>query len=203
MGLERVDPDDATGVRRASDIMNAAREVDDPEAAEVLPELLAGQLRYGWDLEPPELYLYRPAPRRAPVGLLDLSLPGRDNLHLVDAQLTVHPDERRRGHGSALLAELVDRTRRSGRNTVWLAAAEDDLGARSFLERGGFGYASHDARRLQLLPELDWTELDHLATAAQHAAADYQLERGILPTPGRVLEELVEVTRAINDAPHC
>jgi ribosomal protein S18 acetylase RimI-like enzyme len=38
-----------------------------------------------------------------------LELPQMDNLHIGQVDVAVHPDHRRRGHGSAMLAHLTDR----------------------------------------------------------------------------------------------
>lgn len=201
MPYVRVQPDDDAAVSCAVEILNIARRQDDPDAAPALPELLAGDLRYGWDLEPDEMYLFAPTVDAPPIGILELHLPRRDNRHLVWSAVTVHPEHRRRGHGSALVAETIRRAREAGRSTVWMGAAEDDLGARRFLERFGFQYASHDARRVQRLAEVDVAVLDRLYVEAERAAADYELVRATLPTPDDVLEQLVDVTAAINDAP--
>lgn len=201
MHLQLVDPDDVALVEQAAEILNRSRAVDDPDAPRAHPTLLARNLRYGWDLEPAEMYLYSPTEDEAPVAVLELDFPRRDNLHLGWADLTVHPDHRRRGHGSAILAEVIRRTRGVGRTTIWLGAAEDDLGAKAFVESFGFHYASHDARRRQVLAEVDGDEVERLHAQAAVAAGDYVLERGMLPTPVDVLEQLVDVTAAINDAP--
>jgi GNAT superfamily N-acetyltransferase len=197
----RVDPDDTDRIAQAVEIQNRARLTDDPDTPQPIPVLLSRNLRYGWDLEPSEMYLYVPEESGQPVGLLDINMSTRDNLHLVWAGVTVHPDHRRRGHGSAIMTEVIRRTASVGRNTVWVGTAEDDLGARSFVEKFGFSYASHDARRRQVLADVDTAEINRLHAQAAEAAADYVIERGMLPTPDDVLEELVEVTAAINDAP--
>jgi GNAT superfamily N-acetyltransferase len=201
MPFVRVNPDDLVQVTVVADIQDAARKVDDPDAFPAIPEILAGQMRYGWDLEPEEHYLYLPDGTSDPDGVLVLDMPTRDNLHLVWAQIAVHPEHRRRGHGTMIMSEAVRRTREAGRNTIWVATAEDDQGARNFVEGFGFSYASHDARRRQLLAEVDHTELRRLWAEAHTAASDYCLERLQPPVTDQVLAELVEVTAAINDAP--
>ena len=197
----RVQPDDMAQVTAIANIEEAARQVDDPDDFPPIPEMLAGDLRYGWDLEPGECYLYAPGNAAEPVGVLALDLPTRDNLHLVWAQIVVHPDHRRRGHGSAIMNEALRRAREAGRSTIWVGTAEDDQGARKFVEGFGFSYASHDARRRQVLADVDQTEVQRLWTAAEEEAADYCLERLRPPIADEVLGELVEVTAAINDAP--
>ena len=67
MALVRVKPDDLAQVAAVVDILNAAQRVDDPEAWPRLVELMAGELAYGWDLEPPEQYLYTPDGAEHPV----------------------------------------------------------------------------------------------------------------------------------------
>ena len=68
MPLVRVKPDDLDQVAAVVDILNAARRVDDPEALPELVELMAGELAYGWDLEPPEQFLYTPDGADDPVA---------------------------------------------------------------------------------------------------------------------------------------
>jgi GNAT superfamily N-acetyltransferase len=201
MHLQLVDPDDVALVEQAAEILNRSRDVDDPDALRAQPTLLARNLRYGWDLEPAEMFLYSPTEGEASVAVLELDFPRRDNLHLGWADLTVDPEHRRRGHGSAILEEVIRRTHAVGRTTIWLGAAEDDPGAKAFMESFGFHYASHDARRRQVLAEVDVDEVERLHTQAAVAAGDYVMERGTLPTPVEVLEQLVDVTAAINDAP--
>lgn len=199
--LVRVDPRDRAAVTASVELLNAAQRVDDPGEHPALPELAAGWLEFGWDLAPAERYLAFAAHCDEPVAVLEADLPTRDNRHLVWGNIVVHPDHRRRGHGSALVAELVRRAIQADRTTLWLDAAEDDPGARVFLERHGFHYASHDARRRQVLADVDQDAVTRLHAQASKAAADYTLERLVPPVPDEVLEQLVEVTAAINDAP--
>ena len=201
MPFVRVDPNDMTQVTVVAGIEEAARQVDDPDAFPLIPKMLAGQLRYGWELDPAKHHLYIPEGESDPIGVLALDLPTRDNLNLIWAEICVHPDHRRRGHGSVIMNEVLHRADEAGRSTIWVGTAEDDKGAQCFVERFGFRYASHDARRRQVLAEVDRSELERLWTSALSAAADYRLERLQQPIADDVLSELVEVTAAINDAP--
>ena len=197
----RAQPDDMTQVTAVACIEEAARQVDDPEAFPLIPQMLAGQMHYGWDLEPPEHHLYTPEDASEAAGVLAVELPTRDNLHLVWASIVVHPDHRRQGHGSVIMNEVLRIARDAGRSTIWIWTAEDDQGARKFVEGFGFRYASHDARRRQVLAEVDQSEIQRLWEIAHAAAADYCLERLRPPISDEVLSELVAVTAAINDAP--
>ena len=201
MPFEAVRPDDAVAVSHLTEIANASRAVDDPESVPTTPELMAGRLTYGWDLEPEHGYLYRPEGATDPVGFINVEVPTRDNLHLVTAGVVVHPEHRRHGHGTALLAEVVRQAKELKRRTIWVGCAADDSGAAAFLKANGFSYASHDARRFQWPQQLDHDQLDQLHRTARQAAADYDVTRLQVPTDDQLLAELIEVTAAINDAP--
>jgi RimJ/RimL family protein N-acetyltransferase len=201
MPYQQVSPDDVTAVALVADMFNAVNAVDDPEEPPAIPELVAGNMKYGWDLEPGERYLYYPDGWSEPVGSIRLNAPQRDNLHMVSVGMMVHPDHRRQAHGTAMAAELLRRAREMGRFTVWAGCAHDDEVAAAFLRSQGFSYASHDARRFQYPAELDHDQLDKLYAEAQVKAADYELVRTMVPTDDAVLEQLVAVTAAINDAP--
>jgi GNAT superfamily N-acetyltransferase len=201
MPFVRVQPADAQAVAAAVDLANACREVDDPTDPETVPALYRAWLTYGWDLRPEEQYLYVPEPGGEPVGLLSVDLPVRDNLHLVWADVKVHPDRRRQGHGSVMMAEVLRRTQEARRTTVWIGGAADDPAAAAFLERFGFRYASHDARRKQQLADVDRAEVDRLRREAEPHAADYELVRLTPPLSDELMTEVAEVAESINDAP--
>jgi GNAT superfamily N-acetyltransferase len=201
MPLVRVQPDDLDQVAAVAGILEAARLVDDPDRLPTLVEMLAEEMRYGWDLQPDEHFLYFPDGAEAPVATLAIDLPKRDNRQLFWLRLVVHPDHRRRGHGSAVMNEVLRMADQAGRSILWVEAVEDDQGARKFVERFGFGYASHDARRRQRLAEVDPQAVNRLWAEAETAAADYRLERLLPPVPEPTLQEMIEVTAAINDAP--
>ena len=201
MPFVRVQPDDAEAVAAAVDIANASRLVDDPTTPETVPALYRAWLTYGWDLRPDEQYLYLPAAGADPVGLLSVDLPTRDNLHLVWAEITVRPDRRREGHGSAMMAEVLRRTQEAGRTTVWVGGAADNPVVPRFLDRFGFRYASHDARRKQQLADVDGDEIARLRREAEPFAADYELLRLTPPLSDELMTEVAEVAESINDAP--
>jgi GNAT superfamily N-acetyltransferase len=201
MPLVRVQPDDLDRVAAVADILEAARLVDDPGAHPTIVAELAAEMRFGWDLQPDEHFLYFPDAASPPVATLAIDLPKRDNRQLFWLRLVVHPDHRRRGHGSAIMTEVLRMAEQTGRSILWIEAVEEDAGARKFCERFGFGYASHDARRRQVLAEVDADAVQRLWAEAQTAAAAYRLERLLPPVPDQTLQEMIEVTAAINDAP--
>jgi len=188
-------------VAAAVDLLEAARLVDDPHERPYLPEVYGPRLRHGWDSHPGEHQLLVPDGERSPVGLLVVDLPVRDNRHLVWTEVVVHPDHRRRGLGSQLLAEALRRTRDAGRTTVWAGGPADAPGTSGFLEHHGFHHASSDARRRQVLAEVDMVAVERLRQEALAAAGDYELERLTAPHPEELLAEMTVVVDAINDAP--
>jgi GNAT superfamily N-acetyltransferase len=201
MPLLRVPPDDLDQVGAVAGILEAGRLVDDPEAHPIIVAELAAELRYGWDLQPDEHFLYLPDGASSPVATLAIDLPKWDNRQLFWLRLVVHPEHRRRGHGSAVMAQVLRMAEEAGRSILWIEAVEEDAGARKFCERFGFGYASHDARRRQRFADVDQDAVQQLWAEAQAAAADYRLERLLPPVPEPTLQEMIEVTAAINDAP--
>ncbi|HWI00065.1 MAG TPA: GNAT family N-acetyltransferase [Propionibacteriaceae bacterium] len=201
MPFVRVEPGDREAIQSITDIINAARPVDDPDSFPAIAELVAADVEFGWDMNPASHFLYTPSDGDAPVGMLVLEMPKHDNLQLVWTWITVHPDHRRRGHGTTIMNEALRQARDAGRGIIWVGVAEDDIGGQSFVDRFGFRYASHDARRRQRLAEVDYADIDRLYAQAVEAASDYRIERLTPPVSDEVLAELVEVTAAINDAP--
>jgi RimJ/RimL family protein N-acetyltransferase len=201
MPFVRVAPGDRAATQILTDLYNAARPVDDPDSPPAIAELIAADVEFGWDMNPSTYYLYTPAGGGSPVGAFSIEMPVHDNLQMLWAEITVHPDHRRQGHGTVIMQEVMRRANQAGRTIIWCGTAEDDLGSRAFVEKFGFRYASHDARRRQQLADVDQDVLARLYDQALEAAHDYRLERMTAPAPDAVLAELVEVTAAINDAP--
>jgi len=201
MPFVRVQPGDANAIGALTDLYNAARPVDDPDSPPAVSELVAADVEFGWDLQPAVHYLYAPSAENGPIGALATEMPIRDNLEVVWAEIMVHPDHRRRGHGTMIMNEVFRLTKEAGRTIIWVGTAADDPGAIAFAEKFGFRYASHDARRRQQLADVDQEELSRLYDEASEAAHDYRLERMTAPVSDQILAELVEVTAAINDAP--
>lgn len=115
------------------------------------------------------------------VGVGDVCLPLLDNPHLAELGLVVHPDHRRTGVGTRLLAEQERRAAATGR-TSWTggfpAPLEDPAPAHAFAARHGYDVVSGERLKcLTLDPDgslpAAWAALG--AEVAAHAGA-YRIE---------------------------
>jgi len=73
----------------------------------------------------------------------------------ADAHLVVVPDARRRGIGSALLADLSAHARAAGNETLQGEAREDDADSRNYLERRGYRVVGGEKAVALRLREID------------------------------------------------
>ena len=182
------------------DLREAARVVDSPWMHPVTVDGLRGELRHGHDGEPPVCFLGRLDPDGPVVveGLMHLS--EWDNRDLAWLDVTVHPDHRRRGLGTAMWSHLVEQAGEAARPRIGASAWKDSAGG-AFLEELGLSARAVGVLSRQHLDELDLDEVRRLRNqAARHAAAyDVLLVDG--PTPPGRFEELAALAASINDAP--
>jgi GNAT superfamily N-acetyltransferase len=198
MQIIRFGPDDADRLAQYAAVISAARVVDSPWLHPLTPKAAEGQFRHGWDgeVELPFLGLVD----EVPVALGTLGTSEYDNLHLAWLGVLVHPDHRRRGHGSAMLDHLVGEARALGRSSVGVDGWETEA-LRAFAARHGFEEKSRAIQRRQLLAEVDWPELERLHAEALAAATAYDIVRREGRTPDDELDALAVMASAINDAP--
>ncbi len=189
---------DADGVRRYVELTNAVRRADSPWVHPMTVHEATGSLRHGWDGEPGLAFVASVAGTDVAVG--EYSVSSYDNLHLAWLGVDVHPDLRRHGHGSALLARLTDRARTDGKTSVGIGGWEAES-TRAFAAHHGLDQRSSDMMRRQRPGDLDHAALASLYDDARLRAADYDLERSPVPTPPDRLGEMAEMASAINDAP--
>lgn len=115
------------------------------------------------------------------VAVGDVCLPVIDNTHLAELGLIVHPDHRRSGVGTLLLAELERRAAAAGR-TSWTGGFEAPLEApgpgHGFAARHGYDVVSGERLKCLTLPA-DGTSPAHweqLAAEVATHAGDYRIE---------------------------
>lgn len=189
---------DLATVAAVLELSNTVGKVDAPwEHPQTLTHAL-GILRDGWDGTPPRCFAMTEAGRT--VAAAQLWTFEWDNRHLAWLWLAVHPDARRRGHGSALLERLVEEARAMGRTSVGIDGWESEQ-VRGFAARHGFALKSQSINRRQHLEELDPATVDALYDEAAAAASSYELVRIAGRTPDALLDAIAEMTAAINDAP--
>ncbi|KAA1429194.1 GNAT family N-acetyltransferase [Nocardioides antri] len=198
MDITRFGPDDAAALKEWVDLQNAASRVDSPWEVEATLLRAEARFRHGWDGEPAVPYLARV--EGTVVGGGTIAVSEYDNLHLAWLGVTVHPDQRRRGHGSAILAFLEDEVRRMGRTSVGIGGWESEATS-AFAAKHGYEKKHQAINRRQYLADIDRAELDRQYEEALAHATDYVLERRRLPTPDDELDEIAEMASAINDAP--
>ncbi|WP_051549367.1 GNAT family N-acetyltransferase [Nocardioides sp. URHA0032] len=198
MDIHEVAWSDEEGVRRFAAVKEAVRAADAPWEHPVLARQTAGVLRYGWDGEPAGSFLV--SVDGVDVATGEYETTSYDNQHLAWLGIDVHPAHRRRGHGDAVLAFLLDRARAEGRTSVG-GNTWDAAGPRAFAARHGFAMKSVEVNRRQHLARVDRVELDRLHADALRHARDYELLRRVGATPAAELPALADMTAAINDAP--
>ena len=138
-----------------------------------------------------------------------LELPQMDNLHIGHVDVALHPDQRRRGHGSAMLAHLTDRAVGQGRNTLnadalWdHDAPADGAGTPNagFLTAHGFVFSLGDVKRALDLP-VDPGLLDRLAAEAAPRHEGYVLRDFVGPVPEDIVDPFGDLVGSlISEAP--
>jgi GNAT superfamily N-acetyltransferase len=148
-----------------------------------------------WVEEPRVFWVSRAA--REVAGYSTLALPVRHNTEVGLLAAWVHPDQRRRGRGRALLAEAVRLLRDQGRDTVIMETAEGSPGA-AFAERFGMAVGQRE-----VLSSLDVSTVDP-AWLGAHAATPhppYRLQSWAGPVPDDVLDRYAAAMNGMRDAP--
>ena len=131
-------------------------------------------------------------------GILELS--ERDNLDLAWFGISVPPDLRRRGYGTAMLRHLEDEARAAGRTKAGAYCWDGSPGA-DFAAAHGYPKRFQSINRRQHLDEVSLDKVRELYDAAAAAAADYELVLVEGRTPPEMLDSMVDMVAAINDAP--
>lgn len=116
--INRIDTTDDTALRAWHSTMREAALADRPEAAVMGFSELRGMVIAPRDDR--RYRVYAAIEDGRVVGTLLMELPDRENRHLAELDVSVTPDRRRRGHGSALLA-FADRVMEEEGRTTALA----------------------------------------------------------------------------------
>jgi GNAT superfamily N-acetyltransferase len=197
MKLHEIGPDDVASIETFVEIENALL-VDAPWMHPATVYRRQMGIRYGWDGEPGRHFLAYDGERV--VGQLVVHFTDYDNLELAWLHVAIRPEERRQGHGTALLEAAYDVCRAMNRPLVGIDGWDNDV-TRAFAACAGFEQKSQAVMRRQHLAELPAGLVDRLYEEAAPSAKDYELVRIVGYTPEDLLEPLAEAAAAINDAP--
>jgi GNAT superfamily N-acetyltransferase len=171
----------------------------------------------GWSLDEAKLELRRQDPtERAEawaaydegtmVGGLSLWFPLLDNRTKCWGALGVDPDHRRRGVGSALVAQIVTRLAQEGRTTMVTESSypfdrREDHPHRRFAEANGFTVAIDEIRRILPLP-MDPALSQTLAIEAAPHHPAYRIESFVDALPDGLLASYCGLSNQLGvDAP--
>ena len=196
--IHRFTPDDTEDVRTSFEIINAIGAADAPWEHPWLLERFEGLLRKGWDGEPPVCYLATVDGKA--VGQAFVFYSERDNTHLGWVWMGVLPEHRRLGYGSVLFAHVQDEVRAAGRTSIGTDGWESEQ-AVGFAAKHGLEKKSQAIMRRQTLSETPRVRLQELYDEAAARATDYELVRIVGRTPDDMVDAMVELVAAINDAP--
>ena len=199
MDLREFTAGDAAAVRLATCIENVRNAVDAPWELPLTEHRMTMEVRFGWDGEPGRYFLAYDG--NTVVGLGHIGASEWDNLDLAWLDLKVLPEHRRSGHGAALLDGLLAEVVAADRHLIGVDAWDGTPGP-AFAEAHGFVRKSQEIKRRMYLAEVPLEEVRALRDdAAAAASSSYELLRLRGRTPGDLLDGVVEMTRAINDAP--
>ena len=196
--IHRFTPDDTEDVRTSFEIINAIGAADAPWEHPWLVDRFEGFLRKGWDGEPPVCYLATVDGKA--VGQAFVFYSERDNTHLGWAWMGVLPEHRRLGYGGTLFAHVQDEARAAGRTSIGADGWESER-ALGFAAKHGLEKRSQAIMRRQTLSEIPKGRLQELYDEAAARATDYELVRIVGRTPDDMVDAMVELAAAINDAP--
>lgn len=198
MDIETLETDPpAADVAGVHGVLAAATAVDLPGDPLPLLDQVAGRLR---TRRQDRRLIRRVArdERGAIVGYGLLRLPDVDNVHLGLAEVTVHPEFRRRGIGTALTRAAVDTAATDGRR-IFLAESDEGSAGEQFCRDLGMRLVQTDRMSLLRLADVDWADVT-AAAAADHPG--YRLERWVGRCPDHLLPAYAAAKNAMNDAPH-
>jgi GNAT superfamily N-acetyltransferase len=163
-------------------------------------EARLGRLLFGWDMDgTSQVLLARDASGR-PLGYCQIELPRWDNVTLAGFDLVVDPSRLDSGAADALLDAAESVAVDVGRTSA-VAGSWRDTELVTVMERRGYEVGSAAAQRRLLPGKLDWASLDALYEQSLQRSSEYDVLEVPSPVPAEHVEGLLELQRAMNDAP--
>ena len=200
MHIERVDLADADTIRACFQAFLAAQQVDEPDGPWFTEQPFRGWLTVGWGGDPREVWLAR-GPKGSVAGWYRLELPDLENLDQAELVLVVHPAQRRRGLGRALLQHAAARAAEQGRS-VLNGGTRGGTGGEAFARAMGADPGLVDVQRVMDVRAMADEQLARLRETAEQAAAGYSLMSWTGLVPEDFLDQAAALFAALNDAPH-
>jgi GNAT superfamily N-acetyltransferase len=198
LSFVEVGPEDEKDLRRWYELATAAHEVDRP--GDPIPGYAAWAGYVTTPMTGSEVHLVLAEVDGDPVGWFSLSLSHRENLDACPAELSVHPDHRRRGYGRALVDEWARRAASMGRNRLLTEGAEGEGAA--FATALGFRGVLADTQRRLDLATLDEAHLADLLADARAHATGYSLVQWVGASPAEHLPGMAALqSRMTTDSP--
>jgi GNAT superfamily N-acetyltransferase len=187
-------PDDAFG------IVCSCQDFDQPDLPALPREAFLAALDNPWPGLTYERYLAKD--RDEPIGYLVLGFPQHDNRTLVEVDLLVLPDKRRRGAGRVLLDLARERARAHGRRHLIGKTVQNRPDGSAFAEAIG-GQAALQQLRYRLdLTQVDQGRLDALLAEAWKHASGYELVQWVGVPPDDVIDDVAAIgNRLFIDSP--
>jgi GNAT superfamily N-acetyltransferase len=190
---------DGPTAERLTAVCNATQALAAPAAVPSQADSLRLELLHGWDDRPADIVALT-WDHDEVVGWGSARFTRWDNPTAAELAMDIHPDHQRRRIGSQLLELLTSVCAERGRDRFdaysWAAASSEH-----FLSSRGFRIAQHMAQRRIVPARADWPETDLLLKNAEQISAAYELIPLVGPTPAHMVNDLVDVWAAINDAP--
>lgn len=175
--------------------------IDDPDGPPMSRAVFTGWVSRGFAGEPREAALALDDSGDSVLGGYVLELPHRGNTHLGFPMIMVHPGERRRGYGAALLRHAA---RRAAAHDRTLLTGDSLIGApgSAFATAVGARAGVVAVRRVLDVADVEPGVLGRLRGKAAAAAAAYSLVSWEGPTPDEYRPGVATVMAAMADAPH-
>ncbi len=201
MEIQQLDLADIRGRRACHETYLAAERGDEPEGPWFTEEPFGGWLSAGWNGEPREVWTAPGAVESSVAGWYRLVLPSRENLDKAHLDIVVHPAERQRGLGRALLRHASARAAANHRPELSGMARDGSPGA-ALARSAGAAPGMVDIKSVLDVRQLDKHALAQLRTRAERAAAGYAPESWIGPVPEELIEQVAGLYGAGRDMPH-
>lgn len=198
MRIERLDLDDTKRIRECFEVYLAGMRADEPGGPWFSQTPFGAWLTLGWSGDLREVWLA--TDDGAAAGWYRIEMPTRENLDQVGLDLMVHPAERRRGLGLALLRHAAARAAEHGR-TVLNGGVRHGTPGEAFSHSVGAKSSLLEIQRVLDVSRVDRAALARLRGPAERAAAGDSLVSWAGPVPEEFIEQAAAVYAGMNDAP--